>query len=225
MAANYPTSDPSFSAKAGNQTIQAAHVNSLQEEVTAIGTALRGTLQHDVTLAAGKNLSAGVGTFSSGVTVSSGGLTVSTGNVTLGQNLSVAGNSTMSGLTLSSNLSLAGSVTSTLAVANMFRVATASTTLSGGSTRFDNVVVPSTCVFLRVNGNSSAIAISGLSGDGSAGRVVYLANVTGAVVTLLNEDANSSATCRLQLGGANRTVNDGAMVTLVFDGVTGRWRG
>lgn len=54
MAANYPTADPSFSAKTAGQKIQSAHVDALQDEVVAIGSALRGTLQHDVNLASGK---------------------------------------------------------------------------------------------------------------------------------------------------------------------------
>lgn len=54
--ANYPTSPPSFTTKvdgAGN-FINAAHINALQDEVTAIGTALEVTLAHDVKVALGK---------------------------------------------------------------------------------------------------------------------------------------------------------------------------
>lgn len=92
--ANYPTSDPSFSARTNGQVIDAAHVNGLQDEVVAIGAALRGTLQHALTVGTG------------GATVSSGGLTVSTGNTVLGQNLSVAGTSTFAGkVTLSTQVS------------------------------------------------------------------------------------------------------------------------
>ncbi len=40
MAANYPTSVPSFTTKATADVIQASHTNSLQDEVTAIGTDL-----------------------------------------------------------------------------------------------------------------------------------------------------------------------------------------
>ena len=226
--ANYPTSDPSFAAKNTGDTVQASHVNALQDEVVAIGAALRGTLQHAVTVGTGgltvstgntvlgQNLSvAGTSTFA-GIPVMSTGLTVSTGPTVLGQSLSVAGDSTF-----------AGAVTFSSAVAfrHPFTVPTASTTLSGGSTRFDNVVLPSTAVLLRVDGNSTAIAISGLSTRGG-GSVLFLANVEGAAaITLLNEDVNSSATCRMQFGGANRTVAAGGMTTLIYDGVTGRWRG
>lgn len=92
MAANYPTSDPSFTTKNTGDTIQAAHVNAAQDEIVAIGSALRGTLQHALTVGTG------------GLTVSSGGLAVSTGNVALGQNLSVAGNSTFTGSVVMSSL-------------------------------------------------------------------------------------------------------------------------
>lgn len=48
--ANYPTSDPSFASKSAGQVIQPSHVNALQDEVVAIGSALRGTLAHDLTV-------------------------------------------------------------------------------------------------------------------------------------------------------------------------------
>lgn len=54
MAASYPTSVKSFSTKAAADTIQAAHVNDLQDEVTAIETALLTSgLAHAVTITAG----------------------------------------------------------------------------------------------------------------------------------------------------------------------------
>lgn len=40
MAASYPTSAKSFSTKATNDSVEASHVNDLQDEVTAIETAL-----------------------------------------------------------------------------------------------------------------------------------------------------------------------------------------
>lgn len=52
--ANYPTSAPSFTTKNNGDTIQATHIDGLQDEVVAIGSALIGTLQHDVNLASGK---------------------------------------------------------------------------------------------------------------------------------------------------------------------------
>lgn len=49
MAASYPTASKSFSTKATNDVIEAAHVNDLQDEVTAIETALlTGGLAHNV---------------------------------------------------------------------------------------------------------------------------------------------------------------------------------
>lgn len=140
-------------------------------------------------------------------------------------------NSTFAALSAGASTLAAVSVTgeSTMGGVTTFRaplvMPTASTTLSGGSTRFDNVLLPSTAVLLRVDGNSTAIAISGIS-TVVGGRVLYVVNAeAAAAVTLLNEDANSSATCRLQLGGSNRTISAGGMVVLIYDGVTGRWRG
>jgi hypothetical protein len=98
--ANYPTSDPSFSAKSAGNTIQAAHVNALQDEVVAIGSALRSGLSH-------------------ALIVSTGGLTVSTGSVNVGGPSSVAtlqvnGTSTFTGgATFSGDLSIGGNLTVT----------------------------------------------------------------------------------------------------------------
>lgn len=50
MAASYPTSAKSFSSKATNDAIEAAHVNDLQDEVTAVESALlTGGLAHNLT--------------------------------------------------------------------------------------------------------------------------------------------------------------------------------
>lgn len=51
---NYPGSAPSFTAKSPGQTITSAGINAIADEVVAVGTALIGTLQHDVKLASGK---------------------------------------------------------------------------------------------------------------------------------------------------------------------------
>jgi len=53
MAASYPTSVKTFSTKATNDVIQAAHVNDLQDEVTAIETGLLNGLQHHLTFLTG----------------------------------------------------------------------------------------------------------------------------------------------------------------------------
>lgn len=47
--AQYPGADPTFTTKTDADYVEAAHVNALQDEVTAIGAALRGTLAHNVT--------------------------------------------------------------------------------------------------------------------------------------------------------------------------------
>lgn len=71
--ANYPTSNPSFTTKQdGVDKPQAAHINLIQDEVVALGTALRTGLDHALTVNTG------------GATISSGGLSVSTGSVNIG---------------------------------------------------------------------------------------------------------------------------------------------
>lgn len=89
MPANYPTADPSFSAKSAGSKIQSAHINALQDEVIAIGAALRGTLQHNVTTAnsivGSSNLSIGGNSTLTGPVTCSTNVTISTGTLTLGQ--------------------------------------------------------------------------------------------------------------------------------------------
>jgi hypothetical protein len=51
--ANYPNSAPAFTTRNNGDVIDASHPNEIGDEVTAIGSALIGTLQHDVKLASG----------------------------------------------------------------------------------------------------------------------------------------------------------------------------
>jgi hypothetical protein len=48
MPASYPSSAKTFTTKASNDTVEASHPNDLQAEITAIETALLGTLAHDL---------------------------------------------------------------------------------------------------------------------------------------------------------------------------------
>lgn len=93
--ANYPGANPSFTTKQdGVDYPQAAHINTIQDEVVAIGTALRSGLDHALTVNTG------------GVTVSAGGLRV-TGASTLAT--VQAGNSTIAGdLVVSGTLTVGG---------------------------------------------------------------------------------------------------------------------
>ena len=83
--ASYPTSVKTFASRSANQAIGSAHMNDVQDEINAVEAGLLNGLQHAVTIA-------------------TGGLTVSTGNTVLGQNLSVAGASTLAGSVVLSSL-------------------------------------------------------------------------------------------------------------------------
>lgn len=50
-AASYPTSTKSFTTKNAGDTVQAAHINDIQDEIVAIEDALRGTQSHHSKLA------------------------------------------------------------------------------------------------------------------------------------------------------------------------------
>jgi hypothetical protein len=54
MAASYPTAAKSFTTKSAGDTIQPAHINDIQDEVTAVETALvTGGLAHALKVTAG----------------------------------------------------------------------------------------------------------------------------------------------------------------------------
>lgn len=90
--ASYPNSVPSYGTLVdGSDYPQAEHINGLRQEITALADGLINGLQH-------------------GLSVSTGGLTVSTGNTVLGQNLSVAGGSTLASLTVSGAAGITGAL-------------------------------------------------------------------------------------------------------------------
>lgn len=110
--ANYPTSDPAFTTKQdGVDYPQAAHINDVQNEVVAIGTALRGTLQHGVSVSTGGFTASTGGLRVAGNSTIAGALQV-TGDSTLTGNQTVSGGSTFGGpVVMSSGLTVTGSVT------------------------------------------------------------------------------------------------------------------
>jgi hypothetical protein len=52
--ANYPGSAPSFSDKSPGQTIASAHMDAVQDEITAIGSALLAGITHPIVLTSGQ---------------------------------------------------------------------------------------------------------------------------------------------------------------------------
>lgn len=55
MAASYPSAAKTFTAKSDGDTVQAAHMTAVEEEIAAVEAALLGTQAHDVKLAATKH--------------------------------------------------------------------------------------------------------------------------------------------------------------------------
>jgi hypothetical protein len=115
--AQYPAATPSFTTKQdGTDYPQAAHINDIQAEVTAIGDALRTGLAHGLSVAVG-GFDASTGGFRiAGHSTLVGNLqhtgdSTHTGNATLTGNQQVTGNSTFTGdVTITGTVSVAGSV-------------------------------------------------------------------------------------------------------------------
>lgn len=137
--ANYPATNPSFTTKQdGVDYPQASHINTIQEEVVAIGTALRTGLDHALTVNTG------------GFTVSSGGATVSTGG------LRVGGPSTLAALSATA---------STVASLNVTGASTfAGAVTFGSSVTFTGVIYPLVPACLLTH--SASVSISSATWTG-----------------------------------------------------------
>lgn len=109
--ANYPNAIPSFSNKSPGQTIAAAHINSAQDEIVAIGSGLlQGTAQLNSSNSTVANLSVLGG---STVALSLGvGVNLSVlGAASIGGNSTIAGSLTVSGgVAIGANASALGSL-------------------------------------------------------------------------------------------------------------------
>jgi len=207
--ASYPTAVKVFTTKNAGDTIQAADVDDLQDEVNAIEAGiLNGTAPLNVSNSTLANLSV------------PGGSSLTT--------LQVTGASSFAGaVTFNAAATFAAGVTtSNVTIGGQLRLGVTSTTLSGGSTRFDNVVIGATTTVILVNTNSTLALITGLSG-GAQGRALYFTNVNAATqMTLGNNNVNSSADCRMTFpGGADKTLGGLGGTWLVYDANASLWRG
>lgn len=181
--ASYPTSVKTFTSKAdgaGNKVF-AAHVNDLQDEVTAIEDGLlNGTapVNSSRVTAASLQVAANstiLGSLTVGTDVGiQGSLLVATNIVSSG-GLNVAG-----GSTLSTNVVMGAAVRMT---------SERSTTLSTGDTHNLNVAG---LAFLHVVTNSSGSTLTGLTGSGS-GQTVLIWNAGPAVLGLKNSSGSVSS--------------------------------
>jgi len=103
MSASYPSAQKTFTSRNNGDTIQASHVNDLQDEVNAVEGGLINGLQHDL-----KFTDATYDVGKSGATRPRDGFF--SRNLVAGGGLSVTGGSTTATLSVTSNSSLAGSV-------------------------------------------------------------------------------------------------------------------
>lgn len=74
---------------------------------------------------------------------------------------------------------------------------------------------------MRINSNAPR-SITGLAG-GAIGRVIVIVNVGSLPITLVSESVLSTAANRFALG-SSATLTSGALITLVYDNTTLRWR-
>lgn len=218
----YPSGVYSATPVSNGQIIDASRDNAQDAELTALSNGLLNGIAH-------------------AVTVSTGGLTVSTGSVNIGGPSSLAtvhvnGASTFVGaVTFSSGVTFSAAPTfstgltvsaGTAILTGQVRYGTQSMTLSGGSSRFDNLAVASSATVVYIGSNSTQVLITGITG-GTDGRVIYLINnQNGVIVTIGANDANSSADCRIQLSSnTNKALNALGTIGLTYSTATNFWYG
>jgi hypothetical protein len=199
--ASYPGAVKTFTNRSAGQTIEAAHMNEVQDEINAIES---GILNGTATVTCSN---ATVQRF-----VAQGNAQLT--NSSFSGSISVAGGSTMFALQ-SGNSTFSGTVGFPNGI---------SATLSTGDTHNWNPTGVSSAVVIRMTGNSSGSTLTGITG-GVAGRWLTLVNITAAAIVLSNNDAGSSAACRFILkAGADFSMGSHTAVQLWHDPVDGCWR-
>lgn len=172
----------------------------------------------------------------SGIQINAGAATV-TGNVSQGNtqfglrvlvdNVTVAGNdfcnNPQGGIAA---IVLAASLINDNACAGLGVLTTPPSNVTGVNGLNSNLAMPAgQYSYLRVTGPTGAFSVGGITG-GSSGRILHLQNTTTQTMTIVNEDASSTAANRITtLSGANFVLASGATsaVTLIYDGVASRW--
>lgn len=86
----------------------------------------------------------------------------------------------------------------------------------------NNYSVPDNAVTLRLDGNASGHAITGMTGN-SAGRMVVLENIGANMITLTRESASSAAANRFA-SGANVAIGNNEAVVTLYDPTSSRHR-
>jgi hypothetical protein len=71
--------------------------------------------------------------------------------------------------------------------------------------------------------SAGAASLTGIAG-GAAGRVVRIFNVGSNSITLLDENAGSTAANRIRTPGAGRSIAENGSVTIWYDSTSSRWR-
>lgn len=218
--ASYPTSVKTFTTKndgAGN-TIFAAHVNDLQDEVHAIEDGLlNGTAPINSSHATVSGLDAGNSTITN----------LSGTNSTITNMVAFSLSATHSTLT---TLSVANS-TITAITAGQIDVTAFTTisfglpfdvTLANGNT--DNLVVPQNVFLVRITGNSSGSTLTGIASMGGFQRLLMLVNVAAPNVVLKHGGGSASTNQFLLPGAADFTLNTQDGVLICGDTNTAKWR-
>lgn len=220
MAASYPTAVKTFSARSNSQTIDASHMNDVQDEITAIeagllnGTApLTSSNASVARLAVSSNLQVtGNSSFAGSMNIA-GASTITSdlvvgGNAGIGGSLAVAGTST-----ITSNLNVGGQLA--LSGALVFG-GVQNSTFSGGNT--NDLSLGAGVFYLRLSA-SALSTITGITGAGGNNRMICIQNVGSFAIHLPHQNAGSLSTNRFTVAGAvGSTLATGAGIFAIYDG-------
>lgn len=214
MPASYPGSVKTFTTRSAGQTIEAAHVNDLQDEVNAIEAGLR-------------NGTAPLNSSNSTVVA----LSV-TGGSTVGGNLGVAGNSSIGGnLAVGLNLGVAGaSSLAALQVGNStfsqglhLSGAVQPATISTGDVNDYNPSGFDAVFFVRLVPSTAGSTLTGLVPTGT-GRLVLLFNAGTVALGLKNANVGSASSNRFTFRSASDTsIGAGGSMLIYHDPAANVW--
>ena len=222
--ASYPSAVVTFPTRSNGQTIDASHINAIQDEVTAIesgllnGTApLTSSNASVARLTVSSNLQVtGNSTFSANLNIA--GASTVTSDLAVGGNLAVTGNLQVAAASsLASNVNIGGQ----LALSGAFVMGgIQNSTFSGGNT--DNLTLGSSVMYLRISPSANS-TITGVTGAGGVFRLMLISNVGTANAHLPHNNAGSISSNRwLVANSVGSTLIPGSVVWAVYDATA--WR-
>lgn len=204
--ASYPSSAKTFATRSNGSAIDAAHINDLQDEVTAVEQGLLSGIAHAL-----KPLTTNL--YDLGTSLLKFRTLYLSGDLSVGGNGGVSGTLAVTGAT-----TLTGGQTG----ATVYNSVDGSSLASLTTGNNNNVTLPSTSTIVYLSGTGTP-SLTGMTA-GVMGRRVTLLNVGAVTVSITHEDTNSTAANRFACPGQSTvSVRRNGGVDAIYQTTSSRW--